>query len=661
LKDALAIDTSANDFYQTQYRLLESRAVCEAVVRRLNLTKLAEFGARAHDPDANPGPSAESSEKALAAAIGALNRGMEVSPVRMSRLVKITFTSTDPKLAAQVANTITQIYLDYTMDRKLKVSQMASQFLSRRIEEQRRKLEASQLALQKYMEEQQLVTAISDNYGDITAQKLADLRSRLVEAETSRKEAEARYSLAKSTLADPKRSEGIPELLQNPVFQQLRTKQAETYKQFAEISQRYGDKHPKIIAIRAELASMANDLRVETAKVVDALKQSYEIALAKQKALEEALESEKAEAMKIRKKAIGFVVLKREVDTNQQLYDMLLSRAKEARLTEDIDVGAVTVVDPAKIPLGPSWPRMLPIAALSLVLGLFLALGGGFLLEYMDNSVKFPEQIQKNLSLPHLGLVPYYSALAQKKQFNLLDAEQDQQGAMVMEAFRHLQTSISLSRAENPPKIIVITSASSSEGKSLVAAYLAATYAAAGEKTVLLDADLRRPRQHRLWGQGRVQGLSSVLAGTAKLEEVLKREVAPLLDLIPSGPIPPKPNELLKSKVMPNLLTVLAKSYSTVIVDSPPILPIADAYLLAHYADGVVMVVAAGMTTLPAVRESAEKITSSGGQLLGVVLNRTAHKRSDYYYRGYRYKYYYNYEYAQKPRAEDSKTVSQAL
>ena len=350
------------------------------------------------------------------AAVGALDKRREVSPVRMSRLVRISFTSIDPALASKVVNTIAQVYIDYTMDRKLKVSQMASNFLNRRIEEQRRKLEASQLTLQKYMEEQQLVTAISDNYGDITAQKLADLRSRLVEAEAARKEAEARYNLAKKAIKDPKRAEGIPELLQNPVFQSLRTKQAEISNKYAELSQRYGNKHPKMIAIQAERRAIAADISEETAKVLNALQQSYEISLAKEKALTEALEQEKNEAMKIRKKAIGFIVLKREVDTNRQLYDMLLTRAKEARLAEDIDVGAVSIVDRAKVPTAPSWPRTVPIAAVSVCLGLLLAIGGGFLLEYMDNTVKFPEQIQENLRLPYLGLVPYYSELKKNKQ-----------------------------------------------------------------------------------------------------------------------------------------------------------------------------------------------------------------------------------------------------
>ena len=210
LKEALSIDPSASDFYQTQYRLLESRAISEAVVRRLNLTKMPEFGAPKHNSSSNPGAYDYFSEKAVTAAVGALNAGRGIDPVRMSRLVNITFTSTNPGLAARVANTIAQVYIDYTMDRKLKISQMASNFLSRRIEEQRRKLEASQLALQKFMEEQKLATAISDNYADITAQKLAELRARFVEAETNRKESEARYLLAKKAFSDPKKSGGHP-------------------------------------------------------------------------------------------------------------------------------------------------------------------------------------------------------------------------------------------------------------------------------------------------------------------------------------------------------------------------------------------------------------------------------------------------------------------
>ena len=651
LQEALGVDSVATDFYQTQYRILESKTISELVIKRLGLEKLPEFG---FDPKIQP-PLDERAQ--MARTLEIFEQKRKIEPVRLSRLTGVSFTSLDPKLAAAITNTIAQVYIEYTMDRKLKVSQMAVNFLSKRIEEQRRKLEASQLSLQKFMEEQNLATAISDEYGTITAQKLADLRSDLVEAEATRKEAQARYQLAERAVKDPAQAGSIPELLESPVFQDVRKRELELSKQYAELSQRYGPKHPRIVGLKAEAAALAQDRSSEIRKVVNSLRQKYEISLAKEKALREALGKEREIAMDIRKKAIGYLVLKREVDTNQQLYDMLLSRAKEARVTEDIDVGTVSVVDKAEVPEKPSWPSIKSLTALGLVLGVILSLSFGLLLEYMDNTIKFPEQVQKSVGLPVLVHVPYSTSFhriisKRSKDNQAIPDLIKEDDSILMESFRNLQTSVTLSRAQSPPCTIVITSPTAGEGKSFVAANLAYAYASSGERTLLLDSDLRKPRQHRLWAKSRRVGLSSLLTGTAKLEDTMDRDIAPNLDLMTSGPIPPNPTALLRSELFTQLVTAACKTYGAIIIDSPPVLPISDPSILASVADGVVLVTAAGQTPIHALQQTVEKLGQAGASIIGVVLNRSSQSKGDYYYRGYRYKYYYKYEYSSKKRGK---------
>ncbi|MCB2191217.1 MAG: polysaccharide biosynthesis tyrosine autokinase [Deltaproteobacteria bacterium] len=649
LQEALAVDSSAMDFYQTQYRLIESRAIAGKVVQTLKLYKLREFGAVTPD-DLAEGEKLPTEEEAIRTAIDIFSKKLKVAPIRQSRLANISFTSKDPILAAKVANTTAKAYIDYVMDRKLAISQMAVKFLSRRIEEQRRKLQASQFALQKYMEENRLATVISENYNEITTQKLADLNQQLVEAETARKEAEARYRQALKARKGQYQFEGIKEFMDSPVIQKVRERELELSKREAELSQKYGSRHPKIVALKAEKAALEREKRGEVSQIINSLKSQLSIAEARESAMRQALNQQKQQAMDIRKKGIGFSVIKREVDTNQQLYDMLLTKVKEARVTEEIDVGMVSVVDKAQIPKDPSKPRVKLNILLAVVGGLLVALFWGFLLEYMDNTIKLPSQVENQLGLPLLGSIPFDSSLFQGKNrkkgaTGSLVEEVSNPKSVTIEPLRMVRASISLSKAGTPPKSLVVSSTAPMEGKSIISSFLAAAFAEAGKKTLIIDGDMRKPRQHRIWGLSNDTGLSALLSGQTGIEHCLRREVIPNIDIITAGPIPPSPSELFQSELMSQLLSALGKAYSQIIIDSPPILPVADPVILGNLADGMVLVVAAAKLPLHALQQSVEKLNKSDINLLGVVFNQTVKLRSDYYYGGYKHKYYYRYDY----------------
>lgn len=651
LQDALAVDASAMDFYQTQYRLIESRAMAEKVVLTLKLYDLVEFGER--PPDKRTGAK-RSHEDRVRDAVDIFLSKIKVIPIRQSRLVNISFTSEDPVLAAQTANAIAKAYIDYVLDRRLKISQMAVNFLGRRIEEQRRKLQASQLALQKYMEDNKLVNVISDDYNTITSQKLAELNQKLIEAETSRKEAEARYHLAQKARSDAGKLDGIREFLDSPVIQKVRERELELSKREAELSQKYGSRHPKMISLEAEKKAIQRERAGEITQIINSLENQYRIALAKERAIRHALEQQQQDAMITRKKAIGFNVIKREVETNQQLFNMLLAKVKEARITEEIDVGSVMVVDKAEVPRKPSKPLVRLNLILAAVGGLLISLSTAFLLEYMDDTIKLPSQIEDQLGLPLLGSVPYDNTLHLPRgkgasgQAPVVLAALSKLNSSTIEPLRIVRTAISLSKAGNPPRSIVISSSMEREGKSVTAACLAVAFAEANKRTIIIDADLRKPRQHRLWNKSNNLGLSTVLSGQSSIQNCVHCDVIPNVDLITSGPIPPSPSELFQSELMGRVMEVLGKAYDQIIIDSPPILPLADPLILGSLADGLILVAAAAKIPVHALEQSVTKLRKAGINLLGVILNQVEKGRSDYYYGGYRHRYYYQYGYGER-------------
>ena len=358
---------------------------------------------------------------------------------------------------------------------------------------------------------------------------------------------------------------------------------------------------PRYSPLLAEKKAIEQQRNDEINQIINSLENQYQVALAKERALRYALEQQQNEAMLTRKKAIGFNVIKREVETNQQLFNMLLSKVKEARITEEIDVGSVMVVDKAEVPNGPSEPRVRLNLALALLVGVVVSFSWGFLLEYMDNTIKLPSQIEDQLGLPLLGSVPYDNTPALPPAAREPTAIRPRwcwrpcpkPNASTIEPLRIVRTAISLSKAGNPPRSIVVSSSLEREGKSVTAACLAVAFAEANKRTIIIDADLRKPRQHRLWNRDNAVGLSTVLSGQANIQNAVHQNVIPNVDLITSGPIPPSPSELFQSELMARVMEVLGKAYDQIIIDSPPVLPLADPLILGSLADGVVMVAAA--------------------------------------------------------------------
>ena len=659
IQEVLSVDSSGNDYYQTQYKIIESRSLARAVIEKLHLDTSEEFFPKPKDTffatmaqtigewrkglidllNTSKKDASEDQEETDQALVNAFLSRLTVEPVRNSRLVYIRFEAKDPKLAAQIVNALAQAYIDQGMEAKLQASQNAVKWLDDRIQEERKKVEKAEFKLQSYKEKYDIITDFSSDSENITAQKLAELNSRVVEAETRRVEAQTRYEQTKRLINQPGMLDSIPAILNNTLIQGIKTDEVNLSKRFSELSKKYGPKHPQIVALKAEMKTLDRRRKAEIKKVINSLKNEYEVSLARENSVKYALTKIKKEALSLNKKAIEYGVLKRETESTRQMYDLLIKRFKETALTEDIKTGNVRIIDRAEIPENQLKPKKKLNLLLALIVGLTLGIGLAFFLEYMDNTIKTPDDVKRFLKVPYLAPIPYYEQNDEPGATYTELVAHTLPKSTASEAYRGLRTSLLFSSADAQPQVIMVTSAGPGEGKTLTATNLATTMAQFGSKVILLDCDLRRPRAHKVFNLKRDVGIANILAGSKDVSElVLKTEVANL-SVIPSGPVPPNPSELLGSKRMVTLIDVLRQHYDRIIIDSPPVTAVTDSNVLTGVVDGVVLVVRAGEAVKDVVLNAVHSLQSVKAKIFGVVLNGVDIGKESYYY--YQYHYYY--------------------
>jgi capsular exopolysaccharide synthesis family protein len=476
----------------------------------------------------------------------------------------------------------------------------------------------------------------------VTAQKLAQLNAQVVEAESKRVEAETRYQQATALTSTPDMLDSIPEVLNNELIRQIKSMEVELYKRMSELSKKYGENHPQMVAIESELKTLQKRKGQEVNRVINSLRSEYKVAQAKENSLKAALERQKKESLELNQKAIAYAVLQREAESARQMYELLIKRFKETSLTEDMKTGNIRIIDQAEVPLHPVRPKRRLNLLLAVVVGLLTGTGLAFFFEYLDNTIKLPEDIKRHLGIPYLGPVPAMAFAENGKpdgnrvpELVTLHAPK----STASEAYRGIRTSILFSSADKPPQVLLISSAAPQEGKTCTALNLAITMAQADTKVVLVDCDMRKPSLHRVMGVPKDIGLSNLLVGSCDVKEAIISTRIENLDLIPSGPIPPNPSEILGSARMATLLELLRKTYQRIIIDSPPITAVTDAAVLGSLADGSVIVVRAGDTPREIVRNGVNHLMSVNSRILGAVLNGVDMERDGYSY--YQYYYYY--------------------
>ncbi|MBM9605811.1 GumC family protein [Desulfopila inferna] len=555
--------------------------------------------------------------------------GLEVSPMPESKIVNITYSHENPSIAKLVANAVVQAYKDVTLDIKVSSTSYELQWMTEKAEEERKKLEDAENALQKYKRENDLVTV--ENRLAVIPEKLSQINSEFTNAQTERRDLENIYTQITNARNDMAALERIPIFSTNTVIQAIREKIFRARQNIEELSKKYGPKHPVMINAKDELEILNNEMKFEVDRIIASTKNSYELAESREKNLRELLGSTKSELLTVNEKFVQLSIMQREVDTNRVLYDTLTSSIKRTGVTEQAQSVNIWVARNAELPQAPSFPNKKRALALGLILG--LALGGGlaFFLEYLDNTVKSEKDLLAKFDSTVLGTVTQLKGKGENIESYILR----QPLSPLAESYRLVRSNLLLSSAERPPKTILITSMGAQEGKTSTSINTARILSQDDKKVLIIDCDLRRPRMHEIFGVDNTAGLSNYLSGN-KPGSILHDVPGEDIKLIPSGPVPPNPAELLNSRKMMLLVKKMEETFDFIIIDSPPIQLVTDSLAISRIVDGTIVVVRARKTTNDMLYSGMRKLSDVNANFLGFILNGMS--KSDAgsgYYSGY--------------------------
>jgi len=629
--------------YQTQVELLQSNALMEAVVDKLKLTTHPLFDPRAQHSmfkdmlaSLGVGSAAVNEQELRKHVVGALTSMVSVEGSKKSQLIKVTVQSQDAKLAATIANTIADVYIDSDIEARFKLTQKATDWMNSHLTDLKAKLETSERALQNYREQHNLIDTKELSLSGAAGQLEVMLKS-LVEARMARAQ-------AKSNLDQVARAKGnelsMPVIQRNPLVANLMGTVSDQERKVSELANRYGSLHPKLIQAQGELKQAKRNLQIQVNDVVNGLEREYEVARANEAALAGAVAESKQGIQGTNRKEFELTTLEREVKSNRDLYDMFMGRLKETSTASDLQSAVARVVDPAIVTDIPVKPKKRMVVTLAFVLSLMLGIAVAFMLEHLDNTVRSAEEAERKLGLPLLGAIPLVDLPAgQVAGLHYRDAPK----SLFAEAIKTIRTGILLSGIDHPKKTLVVTSSVPSEGKSTVAIDLALAHAQT-KRVLLIDADMRRPSVAKVLGLDNTHpGLSMLVLGMVKLAECVYKIEGSTLDVLTAGSIPPNPLELLLSEKFKELLAELGEAYDIIIIDSPPVQLVSDAVILSSMATGVVFVLKADDTPFQLARRAIQTLQRGGASLFGVVLNRANFKNEEYYggYGRYNYHAYY--------------------
>jgi capsular exopolysaccharide synthesis family protein len=661
-KDPYLAYSDPEPYYQTQYRILQGRDLARRTARRLKLETVPEFNGRGPQQPAltrvmssierrimapfvggselvNDGAASEQpSENAL---IDAFLSRISVQPVRGSRLVDILFVSADPQFAAKAINALGEEYVQQNLEFRLQNTDKTLQFLTQEVAKQQQLVQASQATLAQYRESQNALS-LEDRQNIIVA-RLTQVNDAVTRARNTRIQKEAIYN----QVADGKSSkeiETLPAISANVFVQQLKQRLVDLQRDRARLTERYLNNHPEVIKINAQIADAQRQLDGEIAKAVDSIKAEYQAALAEERQLAADLEAQKGQATDLSRKSIDYSVLQREAESNQQIYQSLLQREKELRVVSNSRANNVRLLDRAEVPGGPFTPNTRRAWMMALLFGLGLGIAAAFGIDYLDDTVKTPEDVTWRLHLRFLGLVPK----VQGERHPVLSGPVPHDFG---EAFRALRTAMVASSTHEGTKINAITSTQPLEGKTTTAVNIALALAIGGARVLLIDADMRRPSLHKALRLPNDKGLADLLNGKARMREVVQRCGDPNLLVISAGQTPSNPSELLSSDRMGALLRQLASGpFDWVIIDTPPVLAVTDAVILAPLVSSVTFVIGAEMTRWRLAERAIETLQTGQPRSVNAVLNRVDFDRNRYYYARY-YGHQYKSYYAEAPAA----------
>ena len=656
-----------DNYIETQSKILTSETLALQTIRSTGLAGRPEYSSGEGPSDAITSGSLANHKRPpeLAAFLGSLS----VRRVPNSRLLDVTFESTDPQLAARIVNAHLENFKESNFRSRYDAIAKASSWLTAQLDDMKLRVQKAEDARIEYERKNQIWEL--DDKQNTTTQRLADLNKELTDAQSERMKKQALYEFAKSGDTN-----SVPELRGDTVLQDLNKRRSDANTQYSDALNQYGPNFPKVQRLQTQIKELDQLINEEKKAIIDQMGNDYNASRQRETLLTQALEQQKGEVNQMAERMVEYNILKREAEGNKTLYDGMLTKLREANISSTLKSSNIIVVDPAMVPSTPSRPAKARNIALAFIVGLIGGVGIALLREYLDNTVKTPDDIETLSRLPSLAVVPSFSdsngngrrrrliggvsTNGHEKRIELV--AQHLPKSQMSEAFRALRTALLLSQADHPPQVILVTSALPREGKTTAAANLAVTLAQLGDRTLLIDSDLRKPGVGRLLNMtdGKYAGLSSYLAGVSSLELVIvPHPTIPNLAVIPTGPLPPNPADLLSSHKLADAIVELRKKFKFIVIDSPPIMAATDAVIISVQTDGVLLVVRSGETPKEAFTRTRDLLISVKCRMLGVVLNAVDPSAPDYYY-SYRY-YPYSYGYGPQEGADLSHVTNEDL
>lgn len=655
IEKVMELDASQSDYYQTQYKILKSRSLARGVIGLLGLDVHPEFDPSSQKKglvgsllaavssligdgdDEKPVPAAAEENRKLSRTTNIFLEKIKIEPLRNTRLVNVKAESFDPTLAASMANTLAALYIDRSLQTKVTTTAQAGDWISEQMADARQKLDAAEQALQAYKEKHGIISL--DGRQNFMVQKLEELNSELTRSRTRRIELETRYDQLKRMQADGG-SQALPEVIGNRLVQDYKAELVRLQAELAEMSKTYTPKHPKIIRLVTQIKTMRMRINEEIGRVEQGIRSEFEVAVKREESLAAAIEEQKREMQELNKKSIEFKILRRDAGHNQRIYNLLTKRGKETDLAGGMRTSNIRFVDEAEVPLSPIRPRKARNLALALIVGLMAGAGAAFFIEYLDDSVKDPDDLERYVHLPFLGPVPIMKPEGEGEGIKDFIVLRDPK-SLAAEAYRGIRTSLLFTSPDDPIKTMVVTSPGPQEGKSVTTINMALALAGAGKRVLLVDADMRKPRIHKAFGLKNSFGLSNIIGGEDDIGRAINKTKAENLTVITSGPIPPNPSELLGAARMTRIIKLLRDRFDIVIFDCTPLIAVTDATILASRVDGTVLVVKAGATGRHILQRGKNQLEEVKARIVGVILNWVDVRKSTYYYSTYYYQNYY--------------------
>lgn len=614
VEEIYSIDSTQKDYYLTQCEIIVSANILNRVLDELGLRRTPPFS-RAKDP------------------VAKLRKMIKAQPLRDSRLINVSVIGADPEEITRINHALIDTYIKQQLEDKIGVEENAADWLSGQIKPLRRKLEDSEEKVRAFLQKER-ISSIEEAKA-VVNQKISSVNESLIEARKKRLEIEARYLRLKEGSTKSDEAFTLPAIAQDELIKNLKMEKIKLDREYSRLSEIYRPGHPEMLRTRDQISFLEKEMDNEVLNIIEITRQEYEAVKEYEETLEGLLGKLNREASRLNKLAVTFNILQRDVKSNRKLYEAVVDRLKETDVIDELTRSGVQIVDRAEVPKIPIRPRKTMVLLLSAVVGLVAGMALALYRESVDTSFRYQEEAESYLMLPVLGQTPYLRD--KRKDVITLDLmTHNEPRSTVAESFNHIRNYLESIAGPKGLSTFLVTGSSPQEGKTDVAVNLAISFSEVGRKVLLLDADLRRPRLHNTFALKPIPGFNELLSGEVTVDDVVHKTSIANLSVIPCGKLPGRPAELLETSDQAGILQLLKNRFEYIILDSPPILPVTDALILADVVDGIIQVVQGDKTGREIARAAKNRLSRCKAQMVGIVLTQLKSSSGRYYnYYGY--------------------------